>query len=110
MDRRTAALAAAVLLSLYVLFAPDPGGAPRFTGADKVVHVSLFALLAATARWRCGRRTAVWLAVAAYAVVSELVQGLLLAERSGDPLDALADLVGATLGWWLLQARQDHRH
>lgn len=88
-----------VLLSLYVLFAPDPGGAPRFTHADKVVHAVLFGLLAVTARWRCGTRTPVWLAVAAYAVASELVQGLLLDDRSGDPLDVVADLAGAALGW-----------
>ncbi|MDP3714488.1 MAG: VanZ family protein [Mycobacteriales bacterium] len=110
MDRRTAALAAAVLLSLYVLFAPDPGGAPRFTGADKVVHVVLFALLAATARWRCGGRLPVWLAVAAYAVVSELVQGLLLVGRSGDPLDVVADLLGAGLGWWSVRVPRGPEH
>lgn len=106
MDRRTAALAAAVLLSLYVLFAPDAGGAPRFTGADKVVHVLLFALLAATARWRCGARRPVWLAVAAYAVVSELVQGLLLEGRAGDPFDVAADLLGTALGWWSFRVRR----
>lgn len=110
MDRRTAALAAAVLLSLYVLFAPDPGGAPRFTGADKVVHCVLFALLAASARWRLGPRPAVWVSVATYAVVSELVQGILLANRSGDPLDVAADLAGAALGWWSLKARRSQQH
>lgn len=110
MDRRTVALVAAVLLSVYVLFAPDPGGAPRFTGADKVVHLVLFALLAASARWRCGPRPTVWLAVAAYAVVSELVQGLLLDGRSGDPADVVADLVGVVLGWWSLRVRRGYQH
>ena len=39
--------------------------------------------------------------VLAYAVVSELVQALLLTERSGDLLDVLADAVGAAAGWAL---------
>lgn len=106
MDRRTVAFAATVLLSLYVLFAPDPGGAPRFEGADKLVHLVLFALLALTARLRLGASTAVWVAVAAYAVVSELVQGLLLASRSGDPLDVVADLIGVGLGWFAAMRRR----
>jgi len=36
--------------------------------------------------------------------VSELVQALLLPDRSGDPYDVLADLAGAFAGW-LLTAR-----
>lgn len=106
MGRRTVALAATVLLSLYVLFAPDPGGAPRFEGADKLVHLVLFALLALTARLRLGAGTAVWATVAAYAVVSELVQGLALERRSGDPIDVVADLVGVGLGWFAARDRR----
>ena len=87
------------MLSLYVLFAPQQGGPTLFEGSDKVVHLGLFALLAATTRWRFGARAAGLVAVAAYAVGSELVQGLLLAQRSGDADDVLADLLGAALGW-----------
>jgi hypothetical protein len=101
-DRRTVALGATVLLSLYVLFAPDAGGAPRFPGADKLVHAALFGLLAATSRWRLGAAPPVWVAVAAYAGTSELVQHVWLAGRSGDLLDLVADLVGAAVGWWLV--------
>jgi VanZ family protein len=90
----------AVLVSLYVLFAPSAGGAVLFPGADKLVHLALFALLAATTRWRFGGAAGLLAAVAGYAVVSELVQALVLAERSGDVLDVLADLVGALAGWW----------
>jgi VanZ family protein len=104
-DRRTAALGAAVLLSVYVLFLPDPGGAPRFTGADKLVHAGLFALLAATARWRLGAGRAVWLAVAGYAAASEVVQHVWLAGRTGDVLDLVADLAGLGLGWVLAGRR-----
>ncbi len=94
------------LLSLVVLFAPSADGTPTFPSADKVVHLLLFALLAGTTRWRFGPAlTGVGL-VAAYAVVSELIQGLALPGRSGDPLDVVADLLGVALGWllarWLL--------
>lgn len=92
----------AVLLSLYVLFAPDPGGPDTaLPGADKAVHLVLFALLAGTARWRYGGALLVLGAVLAYAPASEAVQALLLADRSGDLLDVVADVVGALVGWWL---------
>jgi VanZ family protein len=90
-----------VLLSLYVLFWPDTPGPSGPPGADKVVHATLFALLAATARWRWGTAPAVLVAVLAYAGVSELVQWVLLPHRSGDVRDLVADSAGATLGWLL---------
>ncbi len=90
-----------MLLSLYVLFTPRSGGDGLFYGSDKVVHLVLFGLLAATTRWRFGAVTTALVAVAAYAPVSELVQGLLLTTRSGDPWDVLADLVGVAGGWLL---------
>lgn len=70
-----------------------------FAHADKVVHLALFALLAFTTRWRFGPVVTGLAAVAAYAVASELVQGALLRERSGDVYDVVADLVGVALGW-----------
>ena len=93
-----------LLLSAYVLFTPRTGGEGLFPYADKVVHLGLFALLAGTARWRFGPVSAALVAVAAYAVLSEVVQGALLSTRSGDAYDVLADLLGAALGW-LLAAR-----
>ena len=90
-----------VLLSLVVLFAPAPGGPAGPPGADKAVHAVLFLLLAATARWALGPAHRVLAAVLVYAVASEVVQALLLTERSGDPLDVLADAAGATAGWVL---------
>ena len=90
-----------VLLSLYVLFTPRTGGDGLFYGSDKVVHLVLFGLLAGTTRWRFGPVTAGLVAVAAYAPVSELVQGLLLTTRSGDPYDVVADLLGVAAGWLL---------
>ena len=89
----------AVLLSLYVLFAPSTGGSVAFPGADKLVHLGLFALLAATTRWRFGPLPVALAAVAVYAVLSEVVQAQLLASRSGDPYDVVCDLLGAAVGW-----------
>jgi uncharacterized protein (TIGR04206 family) len=99
-----------LLVSLYVLFWPDPaGGGTQVPGADKVVHALLFGALAATARWRFGERRRLLAAVLAYAAVSELAQALLLSRRSGDLGDLLADAVGAGAGWllagWLLARR-----
>ena len=92
-----------LLASLYVLFWPDPaGGGVGIPGADKAVHLLLFAALAATTRLRFGSASAVLGAVVLYAVVSEVVQAVLLSRRSGDLLDVVADLLGAALGWWLV--------
>ena len=91
----------AVLLSLVVLFAPSADETPTFPGADKFVHLLLFALLAGTTRWRFGAALSGLVIVAAYAVVSELIQGFALPGRSGDPLDVVADLAGVAAGWLL---------
>jgi hypothetical protein len=82
-----------------VLFGPVGQGDGPFPGADKVVHLVLFALLAATARWCLGGTRTVLLLVVAYAAGSEVVQGVLLEARSGDARDVVADLVGVALGW-----------
>ena len=63
------------------------------------MHLLLFALLAATTRWRFGRAWWLLAVVAVYAVVSEVVQAVALDGRSGDAVDVVADLVGAGLGW-----------
>ena len=95
-----------MLLSLYVLFWPSPAGAGvTLPGADKLVHAGLFALLAATAALRFGAARRVLLVVLAYAAVSEVVQARLLAERSGDAWDLLADAVGALAGWYAVRRR-----
>ena len=87
--------------SAFALFRPTQAGPSLFEGADKVAHAVIFLLVAATTRWRFGARVTAAAGVVAYAVVSEVVQGALLAHRSGDPLDVVADLVGAAAGWEL---------
>ena len=84
-----------------MLFTPSTGGPSPFDGSDKVVHALLFGALAATTRWRFGPGLLGLGLVTAYAVVSEVVQGVLLSTRSGDPYDVVADLLGAAAGWLL---------
>ena len=96
------AFVAAVALQLYGVYAPSEAG-PNvgIPQIDKVAHCFLFAAVAFTglkvgvpARWLLG-------ALAANAIVSELVQHWLLPQRDGDPLDALADLAGVAIGAWI---------
>ncbi len=101
------AFAAVGLLSLAVLFWPSPaGGGVAVPGADKAVHLGLFLLLAVTAALRFGAVVRVLVLALAYAAGSELVQASLLAERSGDAWDVLADAVGAAVGWLFVRRRQ----
>lgn len=97
--------AAAVLLNLLVLFAPrapsvSTGGLP----VDKVVHLLVFAWpTVALIRLGLPRRWVV-LGMAAWAPLSELVQWRLLDQRSGNPLDVVADLLGVSVGIWLARS------
>jgi uncharacterized membrane protein YhdT len=91
----------ALAAHLVALYLPgDPQGTielPWLPGADKVVHLLLFAvpvyLLGRLTR-RVGLVAGLF---AVHAVVSELVQWLFIPHRDGDPFDALADLVGIGL-------------
>ena len=102
------AFVAAVALQLYGVYSPREAG-PHIgiPQIDKVAHCFLFAAVAFTglkvgvpARWLLG-------ALAANAIVSELVQHWLLPQRDGDPFDVLADLAGVALGAWI--ATKTHR-
>ena len=89
-----------------MLFWPSPaGGGLSVPGLDKLVHALLFLLLAGTAALRLGATPLVLTLVLAYAAGSEAVQAVLLAERSGDVWDVLADAVGALAGWQLVRRR-----
>jgi len=94
---------AVVLASLVVLFAPasaTPSALPP--GVDKVVHLALFAALAYTCpvdRRRAGLPVVGLAAgLVAYAVGSEVLQGVLPLGRTADPLDAAVDVVGVAVG------------
>ncbi len=107
MSRRAwlVAFGAAVAVQCVVLYAPRAPGTPGGFPWDKVVHVAVFALVAAI-----GMRAGIairWLSLGliAQAVASEVVQGLLLPNRSGDAGDLAADLFGIAGGlvlgtWW----------
>jgi VanZ family protein len=94
----TAAFAAAVVVNLVVLYWPravSEGGIPNI---DKVVHILVFGAVAWTGA-RAGLPVR-WLVpvLVLHAVSSELVQHYLLPARSGDPVDAVADVLGVVAG------------
>ena len=98
---RWALLGMALALQAVALYSPGSSGPPLITipHIDKVVHGALFAVPAYLIR----RLTVSWwpvVALAAHAVVSELIQGAWLPNRAGDPFDLLADGVGIGLGVW----------
>lgn len=110
-----AALAASLLVQLVVLYAPSGTSAAPFPHSDKVVHLLVFLVPAVLAVLVTGRPALVAAVLAGHAVVSEVVQATVLPQRSGDPFDSLADLVGVALGVALgvaagtSRARDHHR-
>ena len=102
-------ITAAILVGCFLprLRLPSPPG----LAFDKVLHLGAFAALAfAWHRAGVRRRHAILIA-AALALVTEGGQALFVRGRSGDLLDAAADLAGALLGLllarlpWLLAPR-----
>lgn len=107
---RRVSLLLSVLLSFVVLFSPgsDVPGAPP--GVDKIVHFSLFALLALTGRWAGARPVRLGAVLACYAVVSEFVQAYAPISRDGSVTDALADTLGMLVALGLAAAAQRRIH
>ncbi|SNS65533.1 hypothetical protein SAMN06309944_1181 [Micrococcales bacterium KH10] len=96
--------ACAVVVQLIALYSPSgPGRGEGIPHLDKVGHFATFATVALTAGWLGFRWWVIAAALVANAAISEIWQGLLLAERSGDPFDFLADVAGIAAG--LLAAR-----
>jgi hypothetical protein len=109
--------ALAVVGHLYGLYRPTGPPSPGwFPYADKAEHLAGFGApvclillaLAHGGRWpgvddpgsRSRRSELLVVAIfAAHAVLSELAQHFFYVHRTGDPLDALADWAGVTLGW-----------
>ena len=86
------------LVSLAVLFAPASDVPTAPAGVDKVVHLALFAALAASGRWAGVGARALAVLLLGYAALSEVVQGLPVLGRSMSPADWVADAVGVLLG------------
>ena len=89
-------------LSLWLLLKPvgESSAIPHF---DKIGHFALFGVQAGLLGWGW-RRTglphavcAAWLACALWAGVSEGLQAWLTVDRAAEWLDALADVLGASL-------------
>jgi hypothetical protein len=91
-------LAVAALVSLAVLFAPGDDVPSAPPGVDKLVHLTLFAVLALSGRWAGVRAGLLGILLVLYAAVSEVVQGLLPLERSASVGDWAADVAGVLLG------------
>jgi hypothetical protein len=92
------AFAVAVIANFVVLYWPRQVSDGGILYADKVVHIAIFAVVAITGV-RAGVPLA-WLVglLVFHAVSSELIQHWLLVNRSGDPADVVADLVGVVVG------------
>lgn len=89
----------ALVVQCIGLYGPPGPAAPPGIPLDKVNHLIGFAVpVALFLLAGVDRRLVIGLAVL-QAVVSEVVQGLLLPERAGDPWDLLADAVGILAGW-----------
>lgn len=99
----------AVVVQLVVLYIPTAPGVPLFPGADKVVHVVVFALPVLLLLLAGAPSVPTLVVFAVHAGVSETVQAVVLPDRSGDPLDVVADLAGVALAWgiWRIRSRGD---
>lgn len=89
----------ALLAQSWALYTPDPPSGPDLgIPLDKIVHLLMFAAVA----WLGVRSGIAWGWVAALlvaqALISEWVQRSLMATRSGDVWDLMADLLGIILG------------
>ena len=90
--------AVVVLVSLAVLFAPADDVPSSPPGVDKLVHLLLFAALAASGRWAGARAGVLAGVLVLYAAVSEVVQVVSALGRSASVADWIADAVGVLVG------------
>lgn len=93
-----ALFALAVIVQLIALYLPNPPSGGGLPGSDKVVHAAVFLAPAMLGVLAGVRLVVLAPLLIAHAVVSEVVQHVLLAARGGDPWDAVADIVGVAAG------------
>ncbi len=92
-------------------FFPEIKSFWEWLSPDKVVHLVMFGtlsfliLLGYREKYEKGNRTKLVLTAVIisilYGILTELLQRYIFVGRSGNLFDALADAVGALLGWWL---------
>ena len=85
----------ATSLVMFLLPGDDVSAAAPY---DKLVHAATFVGLTVAGRAAGVRPVRLGLGLAAYAVVTELLQAVLPIERHGDVRDFLADATGIVLG------------
>lgn len=104
---------AASLLSVVVLFTPASGVPSAPPGTDKVIHFSLFALLAVTGLLARFPPRPLVFGLIGWAGLSEWLQAVLPIGRTGGVPDAVADLLGVavavTLWFWVRRLRSSRR-
>jgi hypothetical protein len=87
-----------VVAQCLALYSPSTPAGPSGLPVDKVVHVLLFGVVAAIGMLAVIPRQWLLIGLLLQAVVSELVQGALLADRGADVWDFVADVVGIGAG------------
>lgn len=97
------AFALAVVGHLVVLYLPAvheavPTGGP---GADKVVHVGVFAAVMATGVLAGLRPVRLAVVLGIHAPLSEVIQEVALPGRGAEVADVVADIGGIALGWYI---------
>ncbi len=96
---------AAIAVQLLVLYLPRVPSEPHIEGQDALIHLLVFAAVMYTGlRFGLGLRLLL-IVLSVHAVLSEVIQHLLLANRTGDWHDVIADLIGVAFAHLVYRAR-----
>lgn len=94
---------------IFYLSSRTWGGPPLFPNADKIIHALLYLILGGLVVWALrattlrGRGAIFPLAATAAALygITDEIHQMFVPGRNADPLDWIADAVGAILGAWI---------